>query len=303
MQSLIKLSRYLGIKEFVIAFFVMTLASSLPNIFLGINAISSGMSSLALGDIFGNNLVVLTVAISFAVFFSRKKEIQIESTTIKDTSVFTIVSAILPVILLFDGNLSRIDGIILVLLFILYVFWLFSKKERFSKVYGGVEYKDNELIHNFKGTLLGLLRIIFGLVLVIVASKGIIHSANFFSFGFGLNIAIVGLFVTGIGNALPETYFAIASARKGHSFMILGNLMGSVIFLSTLVLGILAITSPIDIKDGSFLVLSRIFMIISAVLFWVFGRTSRKIEKKEAVLMFLIYIIFAISFLISYIHG
>ena len=132
--GLMRMARFLGWKEFVVAFFVMALAASLPNLFLGITSALRGVPELSFGDVAGNNLVALTLAIALAVLIGRK-ELPAESRTVQTTSIFTIIAAILPLILILDGNLSRIDGMLLIALFGSYIAWLFSKKERFTKIY------------------------------------------------------------------------------------------------------------------------------------------------------------------------
>ena len=105
------------------------------------------------------------------------------------------------------------------------------------------------------------------------------------------------MLIVGLGNALPEICFAIASARKGQTWMILGNLMGSVIVLVTLVLGIVALLCPIEIpeKDFSPFAIARIFLVISALFFFICVRTDQKITKKEALILVGVYILFVLS--------
>ena len=88
---------------------------------------------------------------------------------------------------------------------------------------------------------------------------------SFFARSFNISIILIGLLITGFGNALPDIYFAVVSARKGETWMILGGLMGTVIILSTLVLGIVSLIHPIEILDFAPLVIARIFLIISAL--------------------------------------
>ena len=133
--GLMKIARFLGWREFVVAFFVMAFAASLPNLFIGITSALQQIPELSFGDVAGNNLVAMTLAVALAVLFAKGREITAESRTIQTTSIFTIVAAILPLILILDGTLSRADGIILILLFVFYLSWLFSKKERFTKIY------------------------------------------------------------------------------------------------------------------------------------------------------------------------
>lgn len=290
-RGLMRIARFLGWKEFVVAFFVMAFAASLPNLFVGITSALRQIPELSFGDVTGNNIVALTMAIALAVLIG-KKELPAESKTVQTTSFFTIIAAILPLILILDGNLSRIDGILLIALFLFYCSWLFSKKERFTKIYDTYEMP---ILKEFKFFLKDLRQVILGIILLIGASQGIVFSAQFFAQSFNVSIILIGLFVTGLGSALPEIYFAIVSARKGETWMILGDLMGAVIVPATLVLGIVAIISPIKIIDFSPLVIARIFIIIAALHFLFCVRTGQKITKREAFHLLGIYLAFLIA--------
>jgi len=288
--GLMRMARFLGWKEFVVAFFVMALAASLPNLFLGITSALRGVPELSFGDVAGNNLVALTLAIALAVLIGRK-ELPAESRTVQTTSIFTIIAAILPLILILDGNLSRIDGMLLIALFGSYIAWLFSKKERFTKIY---DTHKIPILKEFKVFLADLGRVILGIILLLAAAQGIVASAQFFAIGFNLSLILIGVLITGLGNALPEVYFAIVSARKGETWMILGNLMGAVIVPATLVLGIVALIHPISGVDFSPFAIARFFLIISAIFFLFFLRTGQRLSKKEALFLLGIYLIFVV---------
>lgn len=281
-------ARFLGWKEFVVAFFVMAFAASLPNFFVGITSALKGIPELSFGDIAGNNLVALTLAVGLAALFA-KKGIPAESRAIQTTSVFTLAAAILPLILIWDGELSRPDGGILILFFLFYLFWLFSKKERFSKIYNEGE---SLITKDFKNFVRDIIKVFFGIVFLIIAAQGIVASAQFFAQAFNFPLVMVGVLITGLGSALPEIYFAVISARKDEGWMILGNLMGAVIVPATLVLGIITLICPIKIVDFSPFVIARIFLIISTLFFFFFIKTGRHLTKKEAFILMGIYIIF-----------
>jgi Ca2+/Na+ antiporter len=110
----------------------------------------------------------------------------------------------------------------------------------------------------------------------------------------------VGILVVGLGNAIPETYFAIIAARKARNWMILGDLMGSVIVATTLVLGIVALIHPIEIVNFSPFAIARFFLIISAMFFLFFVRTERKITTKEALCLLGLYITFVLVEIVAY---
>lgn len=286
--GLVRIARFLGWREFVVAFFVMAFAASLPNFFLGITSAFRKVPELCFGDVLGNNIIAITIAVALAVLIS-KKELIAESKMVQVTLFFTIVAAILPLIMIMDGFLSRMDGLILIGLFIIYSLWLFSKKERFSKIYD--EYSTS-ILKDFKIFVKDIIRFFLGLFILLLATQGIVTSAQFFANDFNVSIIVIGILITGVGNALPEVYFSIVSARKGEGWMVLGNLMGAVVVPSTLVLGIVALISPIRVMDFSPIFVARLFLIIAVISFFLFVRSGKKIDRKEAIFLLFLYILF-----------
>lgn len=285
-KSLTKIAKFLGWKEFVVAFFTMALAGSIPNLSVGISSALRGIPQLSFGEIVGGNIIDLTVAVALAALIS-KNGLRVSGKTVWGSAVFTLIIAILPLILIFDGNLSRADGTALILAFFIYSFWLFNKKERFTKSYNHIT--DPITAKNIFKNLGGILTAVF---LLFLATEGIINSAVYFSTAFGLPLALIGIFVVGAGNAMPEIFFSIQAAKEGKDWMVLGNLIGAVILPVTLVLGIVVLIHPIEINNFSPFVIGRFFLVISALFFLIFLRTGRRVSKKEAIFLLLVYLSF-----------
>ena len=287
-KSLIGIAKFLGWREFVVAFFVMGFAVCIPNLFVDINAALHNLPMLAFGDIVGGNMVDLSLVAALAVLMGSGI-LPAESKMVQTSAFFTAGIAVLPLLLILDGNLSRADAIILLFVFLAYCFWLFSKEDRFKKIYDG---EDQKSIKSVFGLLNNSVKIIFFLVLLLFASQGIVKSSQFLSDNLGISLATIGILIVGLGNCFPEIYFSIVSARKNQNWLILGDLMGSVIVSSTLVLGIVVLISPFEISDFSPFVIARIFTIIAALFFLVVIKTGQKITKKEGLFLLTIYIIF-----------
>ncbi len=285
--AIMRMARFLGWREFVVAFFAMAFAGSIPNLFVGINSAIYKIPQLSFGDVVGGNVIDLTLAVALAVLVA--KGLTAETKIIQRSSIFTIAVAILPLLLILDGNLGRGDGILLISIFFFYIFWLFSKEERFKKVYGD---NEQEAVKEFRVFIKDLGKTILSLILLLAAAVGIVESASSLAVSLNLSLPLIGILIVGFGNALPEIYFAVASARKGQLQMILGNLMGAVIVSATLVLGIVALICPIEITNFSPFAIARIFLIISALFFLFFVRTGRKITRKEALFLLGIYLVF-----------
>jgi len=290
-KTLAAIAKFLGWREFVTAFFIMAFATSLPNLFVDINAAFNGMPELAFGDIIGGNLIDLTIVMALAVLFG-KKDLPVESKMVQTSAIFTAIIVILPLLLAFDGNISRGDGIILLLAFMVYSFWLFSKGDRFKKIY---RERKKEKPRNLLFFLKDIVKIIIILILLLAASFIIIDSAKLFSVKLGIPLSLVGLLIISLGNCFPEAYFSIISARRGEGWMVLGDIMGSVIICATLVLGIVALISPFEINDFSPFLIARAFAIIAAFVFLFAIKTDKKITKKEALILLLIYVAFLLA--------
>lgn len=285
-ESLKRIAEFLCWKEFVAAFFIFALGASLPNLFVGILAALNKIPQLSLGDVMGANIFDLTVVVAISAFVSRQG-ISAPSRTVQGSSIFTIGAAILPLILISDGNLSRIDGLLLISVFIIYIYWLFKKEDRFKKVYDDVLTKKCR-----KYFLKDLGLFILSIIIMALAAKGIVIASSFFASKLHLPIIFIGIFLVGICDCLPETFFSIRAAKQGQDWMILGNIMGSVMITATLVLGIVSLIQPIEFLDFKIIAIARFFLILSATFFLIFLRTERKITRKEAFLLLMIYVFF-----------
>lgn len=286
--TLIDIAKYLHWREFIIAFFVMAFAASLPNLFIDVNAALHGLPQIAFGDVVGGNLVDLTLVMAIAVLFGVGA-LPAESEMVQKSAIFTAIIAVLPILLVWDGKLDRVDGLILLTAFALYSWWLFAKEDRFKKIYRG---RPKNTARGYFNFLINLVKILVFLALLLITSYFVINSAQFFSVTLGISLSMVGILIVGLGNCFPEAYFSIISAQRGENWMVLGDLMGSVIVCATLVLGIIALISPFEIRDLSPFLITRIFTVVASLLFIVFIRTGRKITKKEGLFFLSIYIAF-----------
>ncbi len=296
-KGLTRLSRYLGVTEFILSFFIIAVAASIPNLFVGVTSALRGLPELSFGDIMGNNIVALSVGIGLATLFSKKKKIRAENETIKGSTIFTFISALLPLILIYDGVLSRTDGLILIAFFVYYMYWIFSKKERFSKIY---EEHEVEIVKETSNFFKDIFRVLGGFIVLLIAAQGIVYSSSEFAITLGLPLVMVGVLILGLGSALPEVYFAVSSARKDETGLILGNIMGAVIIPATLILGIVALISPIHGNDFELFAISRGFLFLATVVFFMAVKTHDEVSRSEAILLLLVYVGFVITTLMFY---
>lgn len=287
--ALTRLAKYFGLQEFVVAFFLMAFAASLPNFAIGITSALRGIPELSFGDVVGGNVVDLTLAIALVVLISRVS-LPAEGATTQASALLTSLIAILPLVLLLDGRLTRPDGLVLISAFFLYMVWLFSKGERFRRPYDGTE--EMWPVKKFKDFFKNFAEAVFGVILLALGAQGVVSSASALAEALTISIPVLGILLIGLGNCLPEIYFAVLSARQGKTEMILGDLMGSVIVPATLVLGLVVLIHPIVIEDFSPFAIARFFLILAAALFYLAARTGKKISKGEAIQLLSIYLLF-----------
>lgn len=289
-----QIAKFFQVKEFIVAFFLMAMAASLPNFFLGVNSALEGKPEISFGDVLGGNVIDLTLVVALAVLLSNRN-LPVRGVLVQQTIIFSTFTASLPVLLSFDGVLSRADGIILLSLFAFYTYWIFSKKERFKETYDGINgMAGMSLVDQIKLIFRDVGLLFLYVILMILASKIIVDSTIEIANILGVSLLSMGILVIAIGNAMPELYFSVIAARKGKSDIIIGDLIGAVIIPATLILGLVLLIHPIYLNGGTSFFLARIFMVLVAVFFLIGSLTGRVVTKKEAIFLLSVYFLFVI---------
>jgi cation:H+ antiporter len=291
--NIVRFSQIIGVNAFVISFFLMGVSSALPNLFVGIGSALTQIPQLSLGDVFGNDFINLTLVISLAILFSKEKKIKIQNIFIRESIIFMMLAALAPLFLVADGNLSRYDGFFLLLLFLFYLLWSFSRNHPYRDIYKQNYKPLKEFLKQLEAYKI-FFKIVLGLIILFFSAQGIIFASKAFALKLNLPMVIIGVLIVGFGNALPETYFAVSSARKGESQLIFGNMIGSIIAPATLVLGIVSLIHPIHIENFSFLEINRLFYILTIILILYFLK-KKELTKFNALILILIYFSFLIT--------
>ncbi|MDD3399971.1 MAG: sodium:calcium antiporter [Candidatus Paceibacterota bacterium] len=289
-RSLTRITKYLGMTEFMVAFVLMAGATTMPELFVGIVSGLNGTPELSFGNIIGSNIINLTLAVGIGVLVA--KGLKCDGAVLQRSSIYTIIIASLPLVLMLDGSISRVDGIILLLGLAAYIQRLFYYKERFTKIFSnsfGREWSKFKLFLKDLSVFLG------SLIFLLVSAQGIVWSATGLAEQLGLPLMIIGAVVVALGTNLPELTFGIKSITMGHKDMVLGNLLGAVVFNSTLVLGVTVLLSPLEVSDISPYLIGIIFAVAALLFFTVFSRTGREITRKEAIFLLLLYIGFVLA--------
>ncbi|MEK6961502.1 MAG: sodium:calcium antiporter [Nanoarchaeota archaeon] len=282
-RSLSKISYFLRISEFVAGFLIISISTSLPELFVGIQSALSGMPGLSLGTVIGSNIADLTLIVGIAMILSRK--IAVQSKTIKKDAMLMVAMATLPLALMYIGKeLSRIDGIILLAAFAWFEYRMIKQRRSFHK-----QLKDHV---SHKEAIISMAFLCASILGLYAASKFAVDYAQELSILVGIPPILIGLILLALGTGLPELTFESIAALNNHPDMALGDVIGSVVTNSTLVLGVTALIMPISVDFLLFLV-SGLFLITSAIIFTSFVE-ARYLTWKVGIGLVMLYIIFII---------
>jgi cation:H+ antiporter len=292
-DSLTELSKITKIGKFAITSFLLAFATSVPELVVGITAALEGSPSLALGAILGSNIANISLVIGGATVVGGTLSVAGEFLKLDIFSVF--LAGILPMMLLMDGDLSRVDGVILLFIYGMYNYGLLNKGLRHKS-------QPSRIVKNFLQNAVSrrvnrwLAWLFLGAAMLMFSADMIVKISSSLATVMGLPVFLVGLFLVAIGTSLPELSFEIRAIRKKQAAMALGDLFGSVVANSTLVLGVVSVISPIRLQNGleEYLLASAAFGVIF-LLFWYFVRSKKKLERWEGVVLLLAYGLFVVA--------
>lgn len=288
-KTLTRLSHFFKVTEFVLAFILMTFATTLPELIVGVTAGIKNMSVVSLGNIIGSNLVNLTFILGLIAVIS--KGLKVESKTAKKDAWIVFFIALLPLFFILDKELSRVEGFILLIVFGWHIWYLLKQKDSFK-------HRVHHIAHditNLEKLAKTISYFILAVVVLILSTWGLIEVAKLIAVELYIPIALVSLILVAVGTSLPEIVFGVKAAILKHEGMSLGNLIGSIVINSTFILGITAIINPIRLENFSVILIGAIFMIVAIFLANIFLSSGRRVSVKEGWILIGFYILFLVA--------
>ena len=263
------IARKMNIPEIVIGLTIVAMGTSAPELFTSVVSALKGSTGLALGNIVGSNIFnsLLIVGAAAAV-----APISISQATIIKDIPFALVASLLLTAVCLDENLTRIDSLLLLIGFALFLAYTLQIA-RNGKTEDSKTEKSQALWKS-------ILFIIIGLGCLIVGSNLFVSGASTVAEQLGVSDAIIGLTIVAGGTSLPELATSIISARKGQSGIAIGNVVGSNVFNILAILGITGFISPMT-NLGGITTIDLTMLILSIILVWAMSFTKYKIERWE----------------------
>jgi len=278
-----KLSSYFGLSEMSAGFIFLSVATSLPELFVSALASLTNQGGLSVGNVLGSNIANLTIILGLAILISRTK-ISIDSNSEKELVQFLFLSSLIPLFILQRGSIGPVLGAVLLILFVYFSINISKKAGKISSL-GFYRRKEISFI---------IIKFLIAIGLILFLSKIVVDNGIGIAQSLGLPPSVIGATIIAFGTSLPELATTIQALKKRLFGMALGNIFGSCITNLTLVLGISSILSFSQVSvvaTGSML----FFTLITALTIWYIISTKKYIGRKISLFIILIYVLFVLQ--------
>jgi cation:H+ antiporter len=260
------------IPEFIIGATLIALGTSLPEMAASIAASYNGKPDIAIANVIGSNILNITLVLA-TVFLISKKINPTRDFFAKD-STWALVPVLIFILMIFDGMISRFDAALLLLLMGAYLLFLLQDAKNMPELE-----IDEELSESNFSWIRVIPFLTLGFVLVIVGAHFTVESASEIARTFGISEWVIGIIMISLGTSLPELVVSVSAAAKGKVDMAIGNIIGSNMANTTIVLGSAAMVHPMPINTSAYIF--DIATMIIATLILVF-LTANKLYTKSA---------------------
>ncbi len=286
------LCRSIGFSPLIIGMTVVSIGTSLPEIIIASAAALHGQLDLAVGTAIGSNITNIMLILGLAAILHP---FAVDSDILRRELPLMLLVSLLAGLFLFDGELSQIKGILLLIIAVSYLLFII----RIGRL---AERTGNDKLTREQASELpqeGSLSVAFlwlGVALVImpIATQMVIDNATVLAHYFGVSDLVVGLTIIAIGTSLPELATTIAGVRKGENDIAIGNIIGSNIFNLVFVLGIPALVAPGSFDPLAFTRDYWLMLAVSAVFAILCWRKPRQVGKPIGALLICGYIVWVV---------
>ena len=274
------LATRLGIPQLVIGLTIVAMGTSLPEAAVSITAAVKQNAGISIGNVLGSNILNILIILGItSVLVSVGVQ---KSTYCYEIPFMLVITGILLVMGVTGQEVTRIEGIFLLILFVLYLVYLYFLSKQ-SKEEPPEEKKQLSIGKCIFFIILGGIMIVWGSDLAV---KGASDLARIF----GVSERFIGLTIVALGTSLPELVTSVTAARKGNADIAIGNIVGSNIFNILFVLGISSTICDIP-YELSFRV-DAVIAIIAGVLLWIFSIRKKKLTRSKGVVMLIAYAVY-----------
>lgn len=284
-------ARRFHIPSLVIGLTIVAFGTSAPEVAVSVTSALNGQSDITMGNIIGSNMFNLLVVVGMAAWILPFK---VKETIIAKEFPFMLLSCISVLILAFDlllGNgtvnvINRTDGLVLLMLFAIFLYYLLSVALKAQK-----ENQAEEVMISI-GLTKSVVYLVVGIVAIVLGGNLAVDAATEIALAWGMSETMVGLTIIAAGTSLPELMTSVVAARKGESDIALGNVIGSNIFNVFFIMGISAVITPVSVSAA--VAFDAVLLTVITLIAFIFALTDRKFSKGEGIVLFLLYVAYMI---------
>lgn len=252
------------IPEIIIGLTIVSIGTSMPELFVSITSAIDGYSDMALGNVIGSNLCNLLLILGLS---SLIKPVDFQEETRKyEIPMCLLFTIILMIFSNTSGGISRIEAVILLVLFVLFIAYTIYMGKKKSK-------ENSEVVEekNKNKTIKNIILIILGIVGLKFGGDFVVNNAVNIAQMFNISEKVISLTILAIGTSLPELVTSVTAAIKGNSDIAIGNIIGSNIFNILLILGVSSVIKPITFNssynmDLSILCISMVILALFPII-------------------------------------
>lgn len=259
------------IPEFIIGATLIALGTSLPEMAASIAASIYGKPEIAISNVIGSNILNITLVLATVFLISSK--INPDRDFFAKDSTWALVPVLVFILMIIDGVISRFDASLLLLLMGAYLVFLIQDAKNFPLE--DIEDLDESTFSWVKTILI----LTGGFTLVIAGAHFIVESASDIAKSFGISDWIIGIIMVSLGTSLPELTVSISAAIKGKADMAIGNIIGSNMANTTVVLGAAALVNPMRLNSAAYIFDIATMLIATLILVFI---TANKLYTKSA---------------------
>lgn len=282
-------ARNLGVSVLIIGLTVVSFGTSAPEIFTSATAALRGAPELAIGNVIGSNIANIGVVLSITLLICP---IIIPASLLKEEMPVLLIVTLAAVYIFQDLTINWADGLILLILLALFVWFILKRKGALKKQHV-VEPEDIEdyIADISTNKALGLM--LLGLIVLLLSANVLVYGATGIARTLGVSELIIGLTIVAIGTSLPELAASAMGALRGHHDLALGNVVGSNILNLLLVLPVPAFLAPLSIDPEVFWRDTAVMLLITLVLIitvFIKIRTRQKLGRIIGAVLMLLYL-------------
>ena len=290
------IAKKLKVPPIIIGLTIVAMGTSLPETAVSVTASLVQNNELAVSNVVGSNIFNLMFVIGVCSILTP---IMVQKATVVRDIPLSLGCALVLLVLGISGlgdkaemTLGHADGVIFLIVFAGYIFTMVRSAMKARAAGQNVEIEGVEECDNMKELSYGksILFLIVGAAAIAFGGDLTVDTASRIAIELGMSQTLVGLTIVSIGTSLPELVTSVVAARKNEVDMAVGNAVGSNIFNILMVLGISSAISPVALIREN--IIDIVLLMVFSVMVWIFAGTRKKIERKEGIIMVVVYLVY-----------